>query len=193
MLPQNAITPVPVYAGFLAPLQGWTYTPLQEKVLGGTALGDGTAGRAVRNWFVTYVNGNIVVNPEGGAAQLTLPMAGVFTVSLGFDSNMAVAIAYQTVDGANLYYYNTLTSSYSIFPVAGASSCRSSVDDPRTFSSQGSDVIFSYIKSNVLYYRIQRDRYAIEYTVGPAVDAILTKTGFTVANRFQFQYGIPIV
>lgn len=186
-LPNNIITVTPVYAPFLEPLQSWVYNPLQEKVLGGTAIGNGQAGREVQNWIITYSAGVIDVSPQDGASQFSMSVAGVTSVSLGFDSNMAVAIAYQTAAGANFYYYNTLTAGYSTMTIAGATSCRSCVDDPRLFDSGASDVIFSYVLTSNLYYRVQRERYLTEHGVGPALNSILTKTGFTTAQRMQFE------
>lgn len=186
-LPNNIITVTPVYAPFLEPLQSWPYTPLEEKVLGGTAIGNGQAGRMVQNWFITYASGVINVFPEAGMPQFSMAVAGVQTVSLAFDPNMNVAIAYQTSVGANLYYYNTLIAGYSTMIISGATSCRACVDDPRLFDTGGSDVIFSYVLTSSLYYRVQRERYLVEHGVGPAVKSVLTKTGFTTAQRMQFE------
>ncbi len=186
-LPNDQITDPAVVGAFLAPLEDWTYTPLQEKVIGGTAIGDGAAGRQVQNWIATYDGTSVNVAPEGGSVEFTLPLADVLTVSLGFDSNMAVAIAYQISEGAKLYYYSALDADYATLTIAGATSCRVSVDDPRLFSSGASDVIFGYVLGDVLYYRQQRDRYLVEYEVGPAAGKTLTKMGMSVMSRFQFQ------
>lgn len=186
-LPLGIITPEPVYAPFLAPLQDWEYDPFQEMVIGGTAIGDGAAGREVQNWVISYASGVIEVSPENGAPQFSLAVEDVLTVSLGFDSNMAVAIAYQTAAGANFYYFSAILNAYTTLTVAGATSCRSSVDDPRLFDSGASDVIFAYVLDEVLYYRQQRDRYTIQYTVGPAAGQTLIKMSFTTLNRMQFE------
>lgn len=187
MLPLDAVISIATGIPFLEPLNSWVYTPLQEKVLGGTAIGDGAAGRMVQNWFVSYATGMITVYPEGGAPQLTLTIPNVKTVSLGFDANMSVAIAYIDDVGANLYYYNTLTSGYSVLTVAGATSCRACVDDPRTFDSGASDVIFSYVLSDVLYYRVQRERYQTAHTIGNAIKQHLIKAGFTTQQCLEFE------
>jgi hypothetical protein len=186
-LPLNTITPAPVLAPFIGPLESWTYTPLREQVLGGTAIGNGEAGRMVKGWEISYVDGVIIINPVNGAPEFTLPIADVLSVSLAFDSNMAVAIAFQTAAGANLYFYSTLTASYDIYTIPGATSCRACVDDPRKFNEGASDVLFGYVLGNVLYYRQQRDRYAVPRLVGPALGSYLSKMGATEGFRVKFE------
>lgn len=186
-LPLHTITPTPVRAAFVAPLDE-PYLPLEEAVLGGTAIGDPSNGRQVQRWTVFYDSGNIKVAPESGAVALTLAVPGVLTVSLDFDANMAVAIAYQTATGAHLYYYDSVLGNYSTFNVLGATSCRVGVDDKRLFNSSASDVIFSYTLDDKLYYREQRDRYLVERLVGPSI-GILLRSGQNTLNRFQWKLG----
>jgi hypothetical protein len=186
-LPLNLITPAPVLTPFLEPLESWVYDPLRERVLGGTAIGNGSDGRMVKDWEISYAGGVITVNPVGGPAELTLAIAGVTSVSLGFDNNMAVAIAYMTAAGAHLYFYSTLTAGYDTYTVPGATSCRACVDDPRTFDEGASDVLFGYVLGDNLYYRQQRDRYAVPYLVGAAAGGIASKMGATRGIRVKFE------
>ena len=165
-----------------------SYDPLVEATTGGTALGSGTAGRQVQRWTASYELGKISVSDETGFIALQLPVAGVLAVSLAFNNNMDVAIAYQKATGSYLYYYDTISASYQTFQVLGTDSCRTGVDDPRLFNNAASDVIFAYTKLGVLYYRQQRDRYLVEYTVGPA-KGILKRVGPNVGYRFQFHLG----
>lgn len=186
-LPLHTITPTPVRAAFVAPLDE-PYLPLEEAVLGGTAIGDPSQGRQVQRWTVFYDSGFIKVAPESGAVAFSMAVAGVTTVSLDFDSNMAVAIAYQTASGSHLYYFDSLLGHYNTLDILGATSCRVGVDDKRLFNASASDVIFSYTLDDKLYYREQRDRYTVERLVGPSI-GILLRSGQNVLNRFQWKLG----
>lgn len=165
------------------------YNPLEEIVLGGTALGDGQAGREVQAWVIFYEGGSIKIAPEGGAVAFSMAVAGVTSVSLAFDSNMSQSIAYQTAAGAHIYRFDSIASTFITTLIPGATSCRAGVDDLRFFNSAASDVIFAYTLDNVLYYRQQRDRHAVEYTIGPSHGLTLMRVAPTVLHRCQFKLG----
>ena len=181
-IPGNAITPAPIVTAFTAPADE-PYTPLYQKVWGGTAIGNGVAGRRVKYWEVSYETGSIRVRPVGGAEAFSLRVAGVLACSLAFDQNMGVVLAWQTVSGSSIYFYGN-TGSYTTLEVAGATSCRIAVDDLRQESTASSDVIFAYTLNNTLYWRQQRENYTIQRTVG-ATTRQLKKLGMNVGNRLQ--------
>lgn len=165
------------------------YTPLEEAVTGGVNLGDGSQGRDVQRWVAYYTGTNIEVAKEDGTVVLSLAVPDVLTVSLGFDGNMAVAVAYQTAAGSNLYHFDTVSSTFITITQAGTTSCRCSADEVRQFNVTNSDVIWAYTRDGMLYYRQQRDRYLIEYPVGPSGSLILKRCGPNVQFRFQFHLG----
>lgn len=186
-LPLNTILPDPVVSAFLPPFDE-AYDPLVEATLGGTAIGDGSAGRQVQRWLVFYEAGVIGVADEGGTTRFTLAVAGVTTVSLAFDGNMNVAIAYQKANGSHLYYFDSILGSYNTFSVLGATSCRACVDDYRTFNAAQSDVLFSYVLDGAVYYRQQRDRYLTPRLIG-ASDQTLLRAGPNIHQRVQWKLG----
>lgn len=188
MIPGNAITVDTIQGDFLY-LQDQPYTPLSQTVMGGVALQDGSQGRLVKPWTVSFIDGvdsTIQVASGSDAPSLTLPASGVQTVSLAFDANMSVIIAYQTYIGANLYYYDTVTAQYitRIFP--GFTSSRVCVDNPLDFYTASSDVMFGYTFQGNLCYRQQRDRYNTEYVI-KATPKKLIKLGMSSVNRLQFE------
>lgn len=185
MIPANAFTPTPQYSNFQVPYDR-QYTPLSQTVLGGNAIGDGSAGRQVKNWVVSYNGSSIVVSPEGGAQAFSLPTLNVLSVSLAFDNNMGIVLAWQTKTSSNLYFFNTQTSSYTTSVFNGTTSCRVCVDDARDFNSGASDVIFGYTTGTNLCYRQQRDRYGIEYVI-KASSKKLRRMAPTISNRLQFE------
>lgn len=187
-LPLAQFTIKPQVTPFLPP---WDepYLPLEEAVTGGVAIGNGAGGRQQQRWTIFYLDGKIQVVPEAGfPVQFSLTVPLVDTVSLGFDSNMQVTIAYQRFNGSHLYYFNSLSSSYETLVIPDGTSCRACCDDPRDLNSAASDVIFGYIRDDHLYYRQQRDRYTVEYPVGPA-HGTLQRAAPAAGGRFQFLVG----
>jgi hypothetical protein len=130
--------------------------------------------------------GLIQVQPSDGSVVFTMTASEVLTISLAFDANMAPVIAWTTPTDANLYYYDTLTSTYITRVFSGITSCRVCVDDPLKFYTSQSDVIFGYTINGNLCYRQQRDRYNIEYIIQP-ITGSLTKLAPSSVNRLQFE------
>lgn len=186
MIPSNAFTPVPLVSDFPSPTNE-PYTPLRQVVMGGVALNDSSLGRTVRRWVVYYANGTIYVRPESEADPVfSMPASNVLSVSMAFDNNMALAIAWQTPTGANLYYYDTTASAHTTRFFPNVTSCRVCIDDVRQFYVASSDIIFAYTLNNALYWRQQRDRYEIERLVG-ATTKKLKRVGPNVQRRLQFE------
>jgi hypothetical protein len=185
MLPFNQVTLSAVTTAFLSPYG--EYKPLHERVWGGVALNDASQGREVQLWAISYDGVNVNVGTDGGAAQLSLPIPDVLTCSLGFDSNMNPAIAWTDVYGAHLRYFDSYTLSYVVLDIPGATSCKARTDDTRSFNSAASDVIFAYTLNGILRYRVQRDHYATEYTIGASGTGTLRRMGMNDGQRFQFE------
>lgn len=187
MLPNGVITAEPVVAEYLPP---WDepYDPLISYATGGTAVGDGSAGRHVQLWALQYEGGKLVVSDEAGVKGFELAVPGVLACSLAFDNNMGVVIAYQDAFGVHLYHYDTLAEEYSTLHIYDGTTCLCTIDDFRDVYNASSDVIFSYTRTDGgLYYRQQRDRYSVEYLVGPAGSASLTGLAKNLVNRLQWR------
>lgn len=186
MIPGNTFTPTPIVSNFQAPYD-LPYQPLTQHVLGGVAIGNASLGRQVKIWTVNYNGVSITVTPIDGPTAFTLLASNVETVSLAFDNNMGPVIAWKlTTGGANLYYFDTLTSQYITRFFASVLSCRVVVDDARDFYAAQSDVIFGYTLGTNMYWRQQRDRYDNQYLIGPTTKS-LRKMAPNVGNRLQFQ------
>lgn len=187
-LPLNVITPTPVRAEFIAP---WDepYDPMTEAVSGGTAIGDGANGRFVQRWTIFYEGGNVKVANEAGVVSFSQARADVLSLSLAFDTNMGVIYCWQSPAGSNLYYFDSSLGTYTVLTIGDGTSCRCCADDMRQFNETASDVIFAYTRDEKLYWRQQRDRFAIERLVGPSGVRTLERAAPNILNRFQFLLG----
>lgn len=191
-IPHNQFTLTPVLSAFLPPLTD-PYDPLTMRATGGVAINNGSQGREVQFWTVSYDGTNILVSDAGEVVRFVLAVADVLAVSLAFDSNMAVALGYMTVAGGHLYFYNGLHNAYETIDFPTATSCRVAVDKTTRFFEAQSDVVFAYVASgSTVHYRYQRDRYLVEYDVDPqptiTVDNPLIRLGPTLGNRLEFEY-----
>lgn len=185
MIPGNTFTVTPIVSPYPYP-DSLPYDPLSQIVNGGLALNDATHGRLYQYWNASYDGTRINIKPVGGAVAMSLAETGVLTVSLAFDINMQPTLAWTTLSGAYLYYYDTITQHFIRTYYPGYTSCRVSVDDAANYYSGQSDVIFGYTAANVLYYRQQRDRYLFPYFIGN-VRGVLRKLGLNLGSRLQFQ------
>ena len=187
MIPLNGFTSMPIPALFSAPLSD-TYTAMRMRVMGGVAVGDSSQGRLFQVWNISYDGVNAVVTPETTGAVVKVPISGATSLCLAFDSNMAVAIGYTRGTVVGIYYFDSSLNRYNTLELAGGTSGRVAVDNPAAFFSGPSDIIFGYTVSNVLYWRQQRDRYAIERVIGATrPNSTLVGVGLSGVNRLQFQ------
>lgn len=188
MIPGNTIISTPIVGSFEYP-NTLPYTKQSQTVMGGVAIGDPSQGRLFQTWVVNLTGTTITVGPTSGGTPFTMTATDALptsTITLAFDTNMGVALAWTTAAGAKLYYFDSTTSAYATVDYPGVTSCRLAVDDARSFYSSNSDIMFGYVRAGNLYWRQQRDRYQTERLVG-ATNKTLIRLGRSVANRLQFE------
>lgn len=185
-LPQNAITVTPYSATFLSP-DDHPYFDLENYEQGGIGIGNSSRGRQYQDWNIFIEGNDVYVAPALNLLARTLVFsgAGITTLSLAFDSNMNVVIAFMQSGELKLYWYDTVAGTYTTTTFIGDSG-QVSTDDKRETQEGASDVIFAYTRAGTLYYRQQRDRYTVEYTVG-ATTGYVSRIGMNAINRFQFE------
>ena len=174
-------------SNFIAPYNE-RFDNFSQNVLGGVDLNDGSQGRMVKIWNISYdrLNSLVSIKPEDGNVALTMTIYDIRSLSLSFDNNMSPVVAYKKDDGCYIYYFNTLTNLFVTRAFPGVTECRTFVDDSRDFYNTNSDVFFVYTLNNKLYYRQQRDRYDIEYFIGDT-NRILRRAGPSVEYRVQIE------
>ena len=110
-------------------------------------------------------------------------------IDLTFDQNMRPCLAYVAGGISKLYWYDTQKGEAvtEVFPLIRCP--RVSLDDKRRFNVGNSDIIFAYQKGNNLCYRLQRERYKIEYILKTnTAKRLLWRIGMGQHNRFLFYW-----
>ncbi len=155
---------------------------------GGIGIQDPNLGLFVQPWS-TRVSENgtqIIVSAPNTPDTLLYTGTNITEVSLTFDQLMNPTYCFVEDGSTKLRWFDTslgqmVTTDYGTTYI----SPKVSLDDK--FDNTGiNDVIFAYIRDNILYYRLQRDRYLTEYQVSSSPVRRIQKIGMTAGYRFQF-------
>jgi hypothetical protein len=190
MIPNQQLSTIAASSDFLSP-DNEEVNRLESKELGGVAISDPSQGLQVKTWTARYNGTSITVEAEDVPPITVITEPEIKEVSLSFDQNMNLAIAWtQVADGENVgrfYWFDTDANIYQITNYPGTRDLRVSMDDKRPMSVAQSDVILTYIKGNSLYFRAQRDRYMIEYLLKSRVTGRLRRFGMNNGLRMQWE------
>lgn len=193
-LPNQVLSTTPVPSFFLPPRQAVRFSNIAGRVdvhLGGIAISDASQGLQYQLWTATLVEGTVFLSAPNTPSFALLTGLGVDTVWVGlaFDQNARPFITYANLAGVcHYYWFNPIANQFvtDLLPrvVYRPFAC---VDDQQPAELGISDIIFAYVSAGTLYFRAQRDRYTIEYTLGTA-PATLVQVGMSHVNRFQFAF-----
>lgn len=191
MIPQNVLSTTPVPSPYV-----WgevvAYDPLVDTEMGGVALRDASQGLLVQLWTCWLDGDTVMLSAPSVAPTPQFSRFGITEVSLSFDRNMNPAIAFYQDGQSWLWWFDTLSQSQVFTQLPnGSRNPRVTHDDKRELESQSSDVILAYLRSNRLYFRMQRDRYLIERQLYNGITGQLEKIAMTKGMRLQFQVGNP--
>ena len=190
MLPQDRLSSTPL----IDPLVPNNYlgTFLRAIEYGGVALNDASQGLLVKLWTLEYKpsTGNLEISAPGVSVTVLFNRPNISEVSLAFDRNMNVAVAFVQAGQAKLYYYDSVLLSMTFLETAlgTATSPRVVHDDKRTLQSGNSDVILGYVRDGILYYRQQRDRYLVERQLAIGVTGPLAYMAMAPNLRVHFAF-----
>lgn len=188
MLPLNQLSTEPVVADFLYP-DNRPFNTREDWELGGIAHQDPSQGLRVQAWRCWWEAGAIYIVGEDYSTEpiKVVDTAGATYVSLAFDHNMRVTVAWMWQGYMYLYWYNSQVSDYvtDVFP----GNCpRLSHDDKRPTQVAISDVVFFYLYQGYLCCRNQRERYLVEHRLGPVPPKVaLLRTGMTTNYRMRIE------
>ena len=194
-LPGDALSSEPLPGYFLG-ARAQVFPDYIDYADGGVGIQDPSLGLDYQTWTAEIVED--VIEDRIMLSAPTFPETAVYTgdditeVSLAFDQNMNVCVAFVEAGMAKLLWYDTTVNQLVVTELgAGVSHPRVALDDNREFNRANSDVILAYIKDGALYYRQQRDRYGIERQLSSGPWIALVRIGMGSTMRFQFQVVAP--
>lgn len=189
MLPDQVLSTETIYAQFLFP-RNIPRAQLIDYEYGGVDIADGTRGLRVKVWKGEYIEDQILLTADGVSPVVLLSLPDVVEFGFSFDRNMNTFVTYELANGNCFFrWFDSLTSDYVTTQLpSGSRAPRCAHDDTRDLETATSDIILAYLRGGTLYFRAQRDRYEVEYTLQTGFEtARLLQVGLNRALRFQFQ------
>jgi hypothetical protein len=193
MLPNHVLSTRPIPAPFLPPRTNIRFSAqagMSDTHYGGIAIGDPSHGLSYQLWTCyTDSTGSVYLQAPNTPPFVQLANVGAVWVALAFDQNARVFIAYAQKNGSAFYYwFDSTISGYRTTALSGVvPRVFAALDDARPLEISSSDVVLAYVRAGILYFRAQRDRFGVEYTLGTA-PATLVQIGMNRVNRFQFAF-----
>lgn len=192
MFPQPWLSSSPVRGQLLNP---WSRQETVSLHWGPVAVQDPSEGLLVRLWTARAMGGDILLSAPGVAETLAYTHTNdILELSLAWNQNGDPHFAFVDTNGdAYLRWYDpTLPGMTTTLLESDVVNPRIAFDDVRQFNIGNSDVVLAYIRAGLLRYRLQRDRFTVEYTPtvgedGPPVSATgLRHISMNSGLRFEF-------
>lgn len=195
MIPQDRLSTIPVFGYYLDPDQLDPQANIDYE-LGGIGLSDPSAGMMYQVWTATLEPApfsnlwNVYVEAPNTPKTLLFQDFNISQISLAFDQNMHPFIAFVQNGQAKFWWFDPTIPGQTFTTMAvDVTSPMCTLDDKRRLQTAASDIILAYVRSGNLYFRMQRDRYLIEYLLKTAVTGTMIRVGMSNRNRLQFALG----
>lgn len=193
MIPVPGMSSTPVPASINGG-KGLTDNLLIDYETGGAGLNDSVGGLRYQIWKAEVLNFREVWLSAPNTPQTFVFSSGyaLQEISLAFDQNMRPYIAYVENGIAKFYWFNSLIGAPDILTLPlGSRNPKATMDDKFDEATNlgTNDIILAYMRGTTLYYRLQRDRYQIEYVLKTDVVGDLLKFGMGANRRLQFVFG----
>ena len=135
---------------------------------GGMALRETVAGINKKEWEFFIEDRTIFAKITDTDKKFPILNGKDFTEVVGtFDRNMNPVLVYHANNAYHFYWFDTVTNNYVTEELTSdVTSPRLCQDDKRDEALVYSDVILTYIKDTKLIYRLQRDRFTLNYIAG---------------------------
>lgn len=189
MLPNNKIKRVRKWLDDLNEPRDRKHPNTRSFCLGGADIGDTTQGITDFVWQAWTDGAAIFVQrTDLSSPDRVLTDKGITSVSVAFDRNMNLVIAYQAGLESKLWVgQNGSLSGTVTASIKGSQSPMVALDDNRYATDSTSDVIFAYVKDSTLCCRYQREKYRTEHKLQVLEgDTTLYRIGMGRDNRFLF-------
>ena len=170
---------------------------LVDYEMGGRALQDPSYGLNYKAWkgYWDPADSTAYLQPLDESAPPTpifVETGEVEDFSFTFDQNMRwAAVTRKSDNTVKFRWYDSVPEAYVISTYTGITSVKLALDDHRSSQVQGgvSDIILTYISSNLVCWRIQRDRFLTQYVHPTLVlGDNMQITHFGLSNKLRLQW-----
>lgn len=189
-LPENRVSDDPIITSFLSP-DNKGFNPLVAFERGGVDIQDPSEGLSGYEWRARFVSGTIKLeqDPLRYYDFITDLPNDVLSIDFTFDQNMNPVVTWELEESSFIYWFDPVVQDYVTSEFFGIRNPRLTLDDKRTEFVDTSDVIFAYLRDDVLAYRQQRDRFLIERGLSSGIpeNLVLEKIGMQTNHRLLFQ------
>lgn len=187
--------PLRSYAGVSAPPRDRIGTSW-DVALGPNDLQDTNGSVATRYWMAALVNNTIELykNDNGWVkVNWSVVIEGLDSFSLSFDGLGKPVIAYEQDNNVFIYFHDSQLENYTHLHVDVGRTPKVTFDIKENTGDSSSDVILAYVGLNdIIYTRLQRDRYAVAYNTGVShEDVRIDSLAISKDNRLQIKYKFP--
>lgn len=191
MKPAKTLVNPAIITPFLYP-DNLTEDPLIDYQLGGIGLSDPSRGSEYQVWTLavtgTGVETAISVSAPNTPSTQILASPSISWARLAFDQNMHPIISLVDYQGSKLYWWDPLIpgNTYLSLPATANNPCVT-LDDKRILETTlgTTDVVLTYVNGSNLVYRLQRDRYGVEYVWYSGINTL-------IANPFVNKVGLDV-
>lgn len=177
--------------------RGRSYPDLESWDTGGAAFSDPAAGLFAYDWHA-WTDGKAIACQRADLDEVHVLIendeANITEIDFTFNQNMQPHVVFLAGTQTKLRWFDPTINGYVVSVFEGLKYPRIALDDKRRFNAANSDIIFAYIRNVSLCYRLQRDKFAIEYVlVNYTGSSKLYKIGMTENMRFGFHmFPLPL-
>lgn len=190
MFSESRMSTKPIEADYLVP-DNFKYSRTEDYERGGLVLRNPYDGIDLKTWKFFIEDQTFIKLQRIDEDKIYTLFEGneITEIKGSFDRNMNPCYIYKEGDFYFFLWFDTL-SNKNVIEELGTEikSPRIAHDDKRPIGKSYSDIIITYIKENKVYYRIQADRYQIEYLAfeGDFKDRIIISFGMNKSLRLQW-------
>lgn len=188
--PENRLSTQRLPAKFIGAGRKYTFSLVDTYEDGPVAYQDPSEGMAYQVWRAYLEDEVVWIEAENKERELLLPSPEdnpVEAISIAFNQNADLHYVWQQGGVTRLHYYDTVTSQMQTMVLPDCVTPRLTMDDKRSTQNENNDIILSYLRNDKLYFRMQRDRFGVEYLLDEGPYMVLTRMYMNNGWRLQWE------
>lgn len=170
MRPLVSLIHPPILTDYIPP-DDLDFTDLECWQRGGIALSDGNSGLEYQVWHLSVLGTGptteVWLDAPNTPPTLMFAQPGITWARFSFDQNMHPVIAFMADTGIGFWWWDpTINTTRFTYLASTVIKPCVTMDDKRALQTKAgnNDVVICYIDSGSIKFRLERDRYNVEYT-----------------------------